>query len=71
MDGLFRVTGGGVLPGDPDARLKTESLEGSNVNASLALVEMIDASRSWDTQVKLLSTAREMDTDAAKLMSLD
>jgi flagellar basal-body rod protein FlgF len=71
MDGLFRVTGGGALPGDPQARLKTESLEGSNVNASLALVEMIDASRAWDTQVKLLTTAREMDTDAAKLMSLD
>ena len=69
-DGLFRVRGGGVLPGDPDARVTIRSLEGSNVSATKALVEMIEASRSWDTQLKLLGDARDMDAATAELMSL-
>ena len=70
LDGLFRVRGGGALPSDPDARITGGALEGSNVNASQALVEMIEASRSWETQVKMLATAKEIDTDAAGLMRL-
>ena len=70
LDGLFRVRGGGTLPSDPDARLTSGALEGSNVNASQSLVEMIEASRSWETQVKMLATAKEIDTDAASLMRL-
>jgi flagellar basal-body rod protein FlgF len=70
IDGLFRVKGGGILPGDPTASVTPGALEGSNVNASEALVAMIDASRQWDTQIKLLTTARELDTDTASLMRL-
>ena len=70
IDGLFRVRGGGILPDDPDARVTTRSLESSNVNATEALVEMIEASRSWDTQLKLLGDARDMDASSAELMSL-
>lgn len=70
LDGLFRVKGGGVLPDDPDARLTTRSLESSNVSATEALVKMIEASRSWDTQLKLLGDARDMDAATADLMSL-
>jgi flagellar basal-body rod protein FlgF len=71
LDGLFRVEGGGALPSDPSARVTSGSLEGSNVEATSALVEMIEASRAWETQMKLISTAREMDTSAADLMRLD
>ena len=71
LDGLFRVQGGGALPSDPLARVNSGSLEGSNVEATSALVEMIEASRAWETQMKLISTAREMDTSAADLMRLD
>jgi flagellar basal-body rod protein FlgF len=70
LDGLFRQTSGGTLPADPDAKLTSGSLEGSNVNASSALIEMIDASRSWETQVKMLTTAQDMDKSAADLMRL-
>jgi flagellar basal-body rod protein FlgF len=70
IDGLFRVRGGGVLPQDPDARVITRSLESSNVSATEALVKMIEASRSWDTQLKLLGDARDMDAATAELMSL-
>ncbi len=70
LDGLFRVRGGGVLPDDPDARVITRSLEGSNVSATKALVDMIEASRAWDTQLKLIGDARDMDAATADLMSL-
>jgi flagellar basal-body rod protein FlgF len=70
LDGLFRVRGGGALPDDPGGKVKSKSLEGSNVEATKALVDMIDASRAWDTQLKLISTAREMDGAAADLMRL-
>ncbi|CAN5360955.1 flagellar basal-body rod protein FlgF [soil metagenome] len=70
IDGLFRVKDGGALPADPQARLTSHALEGSNVNPTTALVDMIDASRAWDTQVKMLTTAREMDTETANLMKL-
>jgi flagellar basal-body rod protein FlgF len=70
LDGLFRVADGGALPSDPDARLSPHSLEGSNVNTSQTLIDMIEASRSWDMQLQLVTQAREMDTSAADLMRL-
>jgi flagellar basal-body rod protein FlgF len=70
LDGLFRVRGGGALPADPDAKLVSGALEGSNVEATKALVEMIDASRAWDTQLKLINTARDLDGAGADLMRL-
>jgi flagellar basal-body rod protein FlgF len=71
LDGLFRVKGGGALPADPDAKVTTHALEGSNVSATQALVDMIEASRSWDTQLKLISDARDLDASSAELMRLD
>lgn len=70
LDGLFRVRDGGVLPDDPNARVITRSLEGSNVSATQALVDMIEASRSWDTQLKLIGDTRDMDAATADLMQL-
>jgi flagellar basal-body rod protein FlgF len=70
MDGLFRVRDGGILPEDPDASLITGHIEGSNVSATEALVDMIEASRSWDNQLKMLSDAREMDSATSDLMRL-
>jgi len=69
-DGLFRVANGGALPSDPDARVTPQALEGSNVNTSQTLIDMIEASRSWDMQLQLVTSAREMDTSAADLMRL-
>jgi flagellar basal-body rod protein FlgF len=70
LDGLFRVKGGGVLPVDPDARVTSGQLEESNVSATKALVDMIDASRAWDTQLKLITSARDLDGASAELMRL-
>ena len=71
MDGLFRVTVGGVLPEDPDAQLQAQSLEGSNVSASAVLIAMVDAGRAWDGQVKMLTTAQDLDKSTAELMRID
>jgi flagellar basal-body rod protein FlgF len=70
LDGLFRVRGGGTLPADPDAKLISGALEQSNVNTSDALVQMIEASRSWETQIKLLTTAKDLDSSTTDLMRL-
>lgn len=70
LDDLFRVRGNGVLPADPEARIVPRSLEGSNVNVTETLIEMIEASRAWDTQLNLIQSARDIDTSAADLMRL-
>lgn len=70
LDGLFRVQNGGVLPSDPEGRIIPQSLESSNVQMSQALIDMIDASRAWDTQLNLITTARDIDTSASDLMRL-
>ena len=68
LDGLFRVTGGGVLPLDEEARLMPGSLEQSNVNPSQVLVEMVEAQRLFDIRAKVISTARDVDEGGASLM---
>jgi flagellar basal-body rod protein FlgF len=71
IDGLFREANGGTLPSDPNARLTSGTIEGSNVSSTKMLTDMIDSSRSWDMQSKLLATAKELDTSGADLMKLD
>lgn len=70
LDGVLRVPGGGALPSDPAARVIPGSLETSNVTATDALVEMIAAARGFETQVRLLTTARELDEQGTALMRL-
>jgi flagellar basal-body rod protein FlgF len=70
LDNLFHVRGGGILPDDPVARVKSGHLEGSNVSTTQALVDMIEASRAWDTQLKLIADARDNDAATADLMRL-
>tara|TARA_R110000868_G_scaffold111397_3_gene300903 strand:- start:1897 stop:2607 length:711 start_codon:yes stop_codon:yes gene_type:complete len=71
LDGLFRETNGGILPQDALGSVTSGSVEGSNVNATQALVQMIEASRAWETQIKMITTAKEIDDGGASLMRLD
>ncbi len=57
-------------PADADVTLATESLESSNVNAVNALVTMIELSRQFETQVKLMSAAKDNDVAAAQLLKM-
>jgi flagellar basal-body rod protein FlgF len=70
LDGLFQVAGGGVLPGDAEARLTPGTLEQSNVKPSEVLVEMVEAQRLYDMRTKLVATAKELDEGGASLMRL-
>ncbi len=70
LDGLFRPFAGGTLPADPLARVIPESLEGSNVNMSEALTDMIESSRLWEMQLNVITSARDMDSSASNLMNL-
>jgi len=70
VDNLLRVKGGGVLPANLDATVKSGSLEQSNVNITDTLIQMIENQRSYEVQAKLLSSAKDMDDGGASLMRL-
>ncbi len=70
-DTLFREVNGGALPQDPMATVTAGALEGSNVNATTALVQMIEASRAWEQQIKMIDTAKDIDSAGASLMRID
>lgn len=69
-DTLFHVLDDGTLPVDENARVISGALEGSNVNMTAALVDMIETSRAWETQAKLLRSADELDESGASIMNL-
>lgn len=71
LDGLFRDRNGGTLAADPQATVRQGSIEGSNVNVSATLIDMIEASRDWDMQVKMMSSAQDIDKASADLMRFD
>lgn len=70
LDNLLHVKGGGALPEDMEAKVHTGALEGSNVNMTQALVDMIENQRSYEVQANLLKEARSMDESSAQTMRL-
>jgi len=71
LDGLFRPRNGGTLASDPEAQVRAGALEGSNVNAAATMIDMIEASRDWDMQVKMMSAAQDIDKASTDLMRMD
>jgi flagellar basal-body rod protein FlgF len=69
-DNLLHVKGGGVLPTDLDAKVESGALEGSNVNMTQALVDMIENQRAYEVQANLMKSAKELDESSASLMRL-
>ena len=69
-DGLFRVQGGGVLPADEEATVRSGALEQSNVDVTSILVQMVEAQRLFDMRTKLVASAKELDESGAGLMRL-
>ena len=70
LDGLLHVRGGGALPDDLDAKVQGGALEGSNVNMTQALVDMIENQRAYEVQANLMKEAKTMDESSASLMRL-
>lgn len=67
-DGLFRAPD---AEPDPAARVRPGTLERSNAEPVAALVEMIELSRRFELQTRLLTTARDLDTGTAALMRME
>jgi flagellar basal-body rod protein FlgF len=70
-DGHIRTKNGAAPPNDANVRVVPKSLESSNVNPIESMVEMLQSSRSYDMKVKMLTTARELDDQTARLMRTD
>lgn len=70
LDNLLYVRGGGTLPTDAEARVQTGAIEGSNVNITEVLVEMIENQRAYEVQANLMKEAKTMDESTAALMRL-
>jgi flagellar basal-body rod protein FlgF len=67
-DGVMRLKDKTTPQPDANITLNTRSLESSNVNSIDSMVEMLNASRTFEVHVKLLATAKELDDSTAKLM---
>lgn len=68
-DGLFRTASGDPLDPDPNARLRSGALEGSNVSAVETMVAMIAAARQFEHQMKMLQNAEQKEQAAAKILA--
>lgn len=68
-DGLFRARDGAVLDPDPAQRLASGALVSSNINAVSEMVDMIELSRRFELQVKMMKTAEETANAAASIVS--
>lgn len=69
IDGMF--TSKDPLPIDPSARLASGALESSNVQTAGALAELVEESRGFEVNARLLTVAKDMDERTARLMAMD
>lgn len=69
-DGLMRLRDGGTADADAAIKLVPGALEGSNVNVADALAKMIDLSRQFEMQVKMMKTAERNSDQTMQLMRL-
>jgi len=69
-DGLLRMDDASNPEADAAVTLASGVLESSNVNVADALVTMIELSRKFEMQVKMMKTSQELDSASASLMRL-
>jgi flagellar basal-body rod protein FlgF len=70
-DGLMRMQDGADAPLDADVTLASGTLEGSNVNAVSALVNMIELQRQYEMQVKMMKSADDNGAASARLLQFN
>ena len=68
-DGLFRMRSGQPADADPVVAVAAGALESSNVNAVSAMVDMINLSRNFEMQMKLLQNADGNEQRANQLLA--
>ena len=70
-DGTLRSADGAVLPPDAAIGLTPRAIETSNVSAVGAMVQMIETSRQYELQVRLMQAAERTDQASSRLLSLN
>lgn len=72
LDGLYKVDGQAegtdIAQGDVQPRLIPQALEGSNVSAIEAMTRLIDHSRSFETQIRIIKETKALDESGASMM---
>ena len=71
LDGNIRADGNANLEPSADVQLAIGALETSNVNPIASMVQMIELSRSFESTVKTMQSADELDASSASLMRLE
>ncbi|UUM31266.1 flagellar basal-body rod protein FlgF [Vibrio japonicus] len=71
VNGLFRAKDPtAAYEADAGVKLLTGAIEGSNVNAIGEMTSLIDLQRQFEMQVKMMSTAEEMDKASDSLLRM-
>ncbi len=69
-DGLMHLKQGGALAADANVSVIQGALEGSNVNAISAMVDMIELARNFELQTKVMKNADDNAGVSASLMRM-
>ncbi|MDR2188311.1 MAG: flagellar basal body rod protein FlgF [Azonexus sp.] len=69
-DGLFRLRDGQPAPADENVTLAPGTLEGSNVNVTEAMVNLISLARQFEMQIQMLQKADANAQRADQLLSI-
>ena len=74
-DGLFQAhekpSGSDFASGPIRTSVTSQALEGSNVNASEAMVKLVEQSRMFEQQVRMVKTSHDNDQSGASMMKLN
>ncbi len=70
LDGLMRMRDGEVAVADAKVSLVSASLETSNVNTVNALVRMIELARQYETNIKMMQTAKQNDEASQSILQI-
>ena len=68
LDGYLHAKSGPFPAVDATVKLSSNTLENSNVSAVDSMVDLIQNQRAYEMQIKLIGTAKELDTETSKLM---
>ena len=69
-DGEIRLKDGGVPARDDEVRVLPKHIELSNVNITEELINSIEDQRQYEINIKMISSASELDEASAGLMRL-
>jgi flagellar basal-body rod protein FlgF len=72
-DGLFQVVGSegaDITNGTIRPTLTAKALEGSNVNAMEIMIKLMDQSRSFEQQVRIIKESKTGDESGASMLKL-